>query len=126
MKTVFACFMFIGALVPLISGVADASEDEKFEYKVVTAQGTKATWDNGRWLGSMPITEYSVVPEATLNSCPEVWTYLNELGESGWELVNGSQQFINITLYLKKSISDDNGLKLDAAAPAQPTSKDEG
>jgi hypothetical protein len=62
----------------------------------------RVTFVNGRWQGKIaPSAERS---EEGLNSCPEVWDYLQLIGELGWELVSavdsaGHFQF----LFLKRA-----------------------
>lgn len=52
-----------------------------FEYLVVAVQEGRATWANGAFLGTAPVTE-----DGALDSCPDLSVYLNERGREGWEL----------------------------------------
>ena len=70
-----------------------------FEYLVCSAQLQHLTFLNGRWQGEIP-------PNAAgaLNSCPHLFDFLQEAGESGWELVavTSTKDDSLTTLYLKR------------------------
>jgi hypothetical protein len=75
----------------------------RFEYMICTAQLMRVTFVNGRWQGDLP-------PESSgaLHSCPDLWEFLQRVGNSGWELVsvtasNGDDEEAGLTtLYLKR------------------------
>jgi hypothetical protein len=58
----------------------------RFEYLCCQVQASKVTYVNGTWAGGTwgdPAKDQ----ERMLDSCPAIWTFLNERGEEGWELV---------------------------------------
>ena len=75
----------------------------RFEYMVCAAQLMRVTFVNGRWQGDLP-------PESpgALESCPDLWEFLQRVGNSGWELVSvatnnaTSEEALLTTLYLKR------------------------
>jgi hypothetical protein len=78
----------------------------KFEYRVCAMQNGRITFVNGEWQGTIaPETED---PNQALDTCPVVWTYLQEAGEQGWELasaINQPLQDVQLqTLFLKREI----------------------
>ena len=54
----------------------------RFEYMICTSQLMRVTFVNGRWQGDVP----PGTPGA-LNSCPDLWEFLQRVGNSGWDLV---------------------------------------
>ena len=58
---------------------------KRYEYLVCQAQNGRVTFVNGQWQGSLSLG--GADSEQALQSCPEVWTYLAQEGQSGWELV---------------------------------------
>lgn len=76
-----------------------------FEYQVCSVQYGRLTFVNGEWQGSAPISEDT---NASLDSCPLVWDYLNTAGRDGWELVGTTthpqlqHDAVQDTLYLKR------------------------
>ena len=71
----------------------------QFEYMVCTAQLMHITFVNGEWQGT-----HAPDTSGALESCPILWEFLQEAGESGWELVvvNSSKNDELTTLYLKR------------------------
>lgn len=75
----------------------------RFEYMICSAQLMRITFVNGKWQGELP-------PDAAgaLDSCPNLLEFLEEAGESGWELVSvtsdkaAGQDIFLATLYLKR------------------------
>jgi hypothetical protein len=59
---------------------------DRFEYRVCQAQQSLVTFVDGQWVGSVANTNPD--PQKALNSCPAVWTYLNQAGAEGWKLVS--------------------------------------
>jgi hypothetical protein len=58
----------------------------RFEYMVCQVQLHRVTFVNGRWQGKVPVDpEHS---KESLDSCPQVWDYLRQVGNAGWELVS--------------------------------------
>ena len=55
----------------------------KFEYIVAQAQFNRVTFVNGEWDGSVPYTQ-----DKAIESCLQVWDYLNKVGAEGWQLTN--------------------------------------
>ena len=58
---------------------------QNYEYQVCSVQYGRVTFVNGAWRGSMAMGEDT---SASLESCPNVWDYLQEAGRDGWELVS--------------------------------------
>ena len=50
---------------------------QSYEYQVCSVQYGRVTFVNGRWRGSIPMGEDT---NASLESCPNVWDYLQEAG----------------------------------------------
>ena len=78
----------------------------RYQYQVCQTQQNRITFVNGEWQGKLaPGPE---VPQATaLDSCPRVWTFLNQAGEDGWELITTAALRPNEALnqlYLKRPI----------------------
>jgi hypothetical protein len=74
----------------------------RFEYMICSAQLLRVTFVNGRWLGDLP-------PElpGALETCPDLWEFLQRVGNSGWELISVTSdqmegEAILTTLYLKR------------------------
>ena len=58
---------------------------QSYEYQVCSVQYGRVTFVNGRWRGGVPVSEDTGM---SLESCPNVWDYLQEAGREGWELVS--------------------------------------
>ncbi len=75
----------------------------RFEYMICTSQIMRITFVNGHWQGELPPN----TPGA-LQSCPDLWEFLQRVGNSGWELVTvttndaADAEAILSTLYLKR------------------------
>jgi hypothetical protein len=74
----------------------------RFEYMICSAQLLRVTFVNGRWQGDLP-------PElpGALETCPDLWEFLQRVGNSGWELISVTSdqmegEAILTTLYLKR------------------------
>ena len=57
----------------------------QFEYFVCQTQFSRVTFANGEWQGSVALNSGDT--QAALDSCPQVWDYLNQMGRAGWQLV---------------------------------------
>jgi hypothetical protein len=57
---------------------------QNYEYQVCMSQYGRVTFVNSVWQGRLPIGEDT---NASLESCPNIWEYLQEAGRDGWELV---------------------------------------
>ena len=64
-----------------------------YEYLVCQMQMGRITFVNGEWRGSIDYRS-DTDPDTALNSCPQVWEYLNRAGAEGWELVGAVDQTI--------------------------------
>ena len=76
----------------------------RYEYQVCSVQQARVTFVNGAWQGRVePSAENS---DAALQSCPQVWDYLQEAGYDGWELAasaaHQTEQAGYEVLYLKR------------------------
>jgi hypothetical protein len=74
----------------------------RFEYMICSSQLMRVTFVNGRWQGDLPPD----TPGA-LENCPDLWEFLQRVGNSGWELVSVTSdkvegEAILTTLYLKR------------------------
>lgn len=75
----------------------------RFEYMICTAQLMRITFVNGRWQGDL-----SPETPGALESCPDMWEFLQRVGNSGWELVSvttnnaAKEEAILTTLYFKR------------------------
>lgn len=81
----------------------------QFEYLVCQTQFSRVTFANGKWQGSVALN--SGDSQAALDSCPEVWDYLNEAGRTGWQLIatanatitnDGQNSQVAYQLFLKR------------------------
>ena len=57
----------------------------QFEYLVCQTQFGRVTFANGEWQGTVPLS--SGDSQAALDSCPQVWDFLNNMGGRGWQLI---------------------------------------
>lgn len=79
---------------------------KQFDYRVCQIQQSRITFVNGEWAGTVPLSPYD--SETAFQSCPQMWDYLQDVGEEGWELVSslnpsfGESQFQ--LLFLKRQI----------------------
>ena len=64
----------------------------QFEYLVCQTQFSRVTFANGQWQGTIPIGSGN--SQAALDSCPQVWDYLNQMGRAGWQLITGANATI--------------------------------
>jgi hypothetical protein len=83
---------------------------KRFQYRVCYSVMDRVTFSNGVWLGAD-------IPEAQrkqqdVETCPQIWDHLQQLGEEGWELVTiletpaARPQGLPVrTLYLKRELS---------------------
>jgi hypothetical protein len=75
----------------------------RFEYMVCLAQMMRITFVNGRWQGELSPNEAQA-----LETCPDMWEFLQRVGNSGWELVSVTsdrmleEKTILTTLYFKR------------------------
>jgi len=58
----------------------------QFEYLVCQTQFSRVTFANGEWQGTIPLNAGDT--QAALDSCPQVWDYLQQAGRGGWQLVS--------------------------------------
>ena len=63
-----------------------------FEYLVCQTQYSHVTFANGKWQGTIALSAGD--PQAALDSCPQVWDYLNEVGQAGWQLITSANATI--------------------------------
>jgi hypothetical protein len=64
----------------------------QFEYLVCQTQYSRVTFVNGEWLGTVALD--SGDSQAALDSCPQVWDYLAQVGRAGWQLVTAANATI--------------------------------
>ena len=57
----------------------------QFEYLVCQTQFSRVTFANGEWQGSVALNSGDT--QKALDSCPDVWLYLNQAGRAGWQLI---------------------------------------
>ena len=74
----------------------------RFEYMICSSQLMRVTFVNGRWQGDL-------APDSpgALETCPDLWEFLQRVGTNGWELVSVTSDQIEgeailTTLYLKR------------------------
>jgi hypothetical protein len=81
----------------------------QFEYLVCQTQYSRVTFANGEWQGTVALI--SGDSQAALDSCPQVWDYLNEAGRVGWQLItaanatitnDGQNSQVSYQLFLKR------------------------
>ncbi|MFL6253980.1 MAG: hypothetical protein ACJ74T_03085 [Pyrinomonadaceae bacterium] len=78
---------------------------QSFDYQVCSVQYGRVTFVNGVWRGRVPMSEDT---SASLESCPNVWDYLQVAGRDGWELVavvthaQAQPEAVQDTFYLKR------------------------
>jgi len=87
----------------------------QFEYLVCQTQYSRVTFANGEWQGSIPVN--SGDSQAALDSCPQVWDYLAQVGRLGWQLVTtanatitneGQTTQLSYQLFLKRERMSDS------------------
>jgi len=87
----------------------------QFEYLVCQTQYGRVTFANGQWQGTIAIGAGDT--QATLDSCPQVWDYLNQVGRLGWQLIatanatitnEGQTSQISYQLFLRRERMSDN------------------
>jgi hypothetical protein len=87
----------------------------QFEYLVCQTQFSRVTFANGEWQGTVALSGGD--SQAALDSCPEVWDYLNQMGRAGWQLVTaanatitneGQTSQVAYQLFLKRERMSDN------------------
>ena len=87
----------------------------QFEYLVCQTQFSRVTFANGEWQGSVALN--SGDSQAALDSCPQVWDYLNQAGRAGWQLVTaanatitseGQTSQVAYQLFLRRERMSDN------------------
>ena len=87
----------------------------QFEYLVCQTQFSRVTFANGQWQGTIAIG--SGDSQAALDSCPQVWDYLNQAGRAGWLLITaanatitneGQTSQVSYQLFLKRERMSDN------------------
>jgi hypothetical protein len=70
---------------------------------ICSAQLMRITFVNGRWQGDL-----SPDTPGALDTCPDLWEFLQRVGNSGWELISVTsdhmedQNTVLTTLYLKR------------------------
>ncbi len=78
---------------------------QRYDYRVCSVQYGRVTFVNGDWLGGVPAGDDMA---AALESCPNVWEYLDGVGREGWELVSvvthpqAQAEAVQDVLYLKR------------------------
>ena len=77
----------------------------QYEYQVCQIQQSRVTFVNNLWIGQVPYSHPD--SQEALNSCPQVWDFLNQAGVEGWELVAATTRTqdegdIVDVLYLKR------------------------
>jgi hypothetical protein len=78
---------------------------QNFEYQVCSVQYGRVTFANGAWQGTVPMCADT---NASLESCLNVWDYLQAAGRDGWELVSviahpqAQPEAVQDMLYLKR------------------------
>lgn len=60
----------------------------QFEYLVCQTQFSRVTFANGEWQGSVALNSGDT--QKALDSCPDVWLYLNQVGRAGWQLITAT------------------------------------
>jgi hypothetical protein len=60
----------------------------QFEYQVCQTQFSRVTFVNGEWQGTVALNSGDT--QAALDSCPQVWDYLNQAGRAGWQLITAT------------------------------------
>jgi hypothetical protein len=75
-----------------------------YEYQVCAVQQSRVTFVNGGWRGRIALDSGDT--NVALESCPNVWDYLQDAGYEGWELVGAlahdAQNGTYDMLYLKR------------------------
>jgi len=60
----------------------------QFEYLVCQTQFSRVTFANGEWQGAVALNSGDT--QSALDSCPQVWDYLNQAGRAGWQLITSA------------------------------------
>jgi hypothetical protein len=64
----------------------------QFEYLVCQTQYSRVTFVNGAWQGTVALDAGD--SQAALDSCPQVWDYLDQAGRAGWQLITAANATI--------------------------------
>jgi len=64
---------------------ASYPRDVKYRYLVAVTQQGRISHVNGAWIGAVEPTE----PNA-IDTCPELYDYLDQMGDQGWRLVTST------------------------------------
>jgi hypothetical protein len=64
----------------------------QFEYLVCQTQFSRVTFANGEWQGTVAMNSGDT--QAALDSCPQVWDYLNQVRRAGWQLITAANSTI--------------------------------
>ncbi len=88
-------------------------DSKRFKYSICYVQDLRVTHVNGRWNGKIKLEDAADSPEAALNSCPELYAFLDEYGEEGWEMIGLTEKAVDQNsgtggdreLYFKKEIA---------------------
>ena len=79
-----------------------------FEYHICNVQQTRVTFVNGEWQGHIAVTDTFADDSAKMESCDNVWDYLQRAGRDGWELVavvpHGTPDLQYEVFYLKRTL----------------------
>jgi len=87
----------------------------QFEYLVCQTQFSRVTFANGQWQGTIAIGAGDT--QAALDSCPQVWDYLEQAGRAGWQLITaanatvtseGQTSHVSYQLFLRRERMSDN------------------
>lgn len=71
----------------------------RFEYLVVHAEGERVLTANGHWQGLVERGQ-----PGSIESCPSLFSYLEEAGAQGWELVAIDPEGVGtVTLFFKRT-----------------------
>jgi hypothetical protein len=85
--------------------------NKKYDYILLASQEGKATFSNGKWLGSLKM-DGKTADAKLFESCPTIESYISELGSKGWNLITIIERVVDRdknlyfqTYYFKKGKS---------------------
>jgi len=76
--------VIIGLLLLILIRIPKTNK--KYDYILLASQEGKATFSNGKWLGSLKM-DGKIADAKLFESCPTIESYISELGSDGWNLI---------------------------------------
>jgi hypothetical protein len=99
--------IIIGLLLLILIKIPKTNR--KYDYILLASQEGRATFSNGKWLGSLKM-DGKIADAQLFASCPTIESYISELGSEGWNLITIIERVVDRdknlyfqTYYFKKA-----------------------